>query len=167
MSTIIRSDEFYMREALKQARRALLKAETPIGAVIVKDGVILARGYNLRESKQDATLHAELIAIRKACRKVGSWRLTGCQLYVTLEPCAMCAGAIVLSRLDRVVFGAYDPKAGSCGSVMDILAHPSLNHHPQVTAGVLNEACGKIISDFFYDLRMEQRTRAVKDNPQH
>ena len=165
MSIARRSDEFYMREALKQARRALLKAETPIGAVIVKDGSILARGYNLRESKQDATLHAELIAIRKACKKVGSWRLTGCQLYVTLEPCAMCAGAIVLSRLDRVVFGAYDPKAGSCGSVMDILTHPSLNHHPQVTAGVLTEACGKILSDFFHELRKEHRTRAAKDNP--
>jgi tRNA(adenine34) deaminase len=146
-------DERFMREALKQARRALAKAEAPVGAVVVKDGKVVARGHNERETKQDATLHAELTAIRRACKKLGSWRLVGCELYVTLEPCAMCAGAIVLARLDRVVFGAADPKAGACGTVLDVLNAPGLNHRPLVRSGVLRDACAAILTDFFVKLR--------------
>ena len=147
------TDELYMREAIKCAKRAYAKGEAPVGAVIVKDGEIIARAYNEREAKQDATLHAEMTAIRRACKKVGFWRLTGCELFVTLEPCAMCAGAIVLARLDRVVFGAFDPKAGACGSVMNIFAEPALNHHPHVTSGVMLDECAGLLTQFFAKLR--------------
>ena len=142
-----------MREALKCARRAALRGEAPVGAVVVKDGEVIARARNEREAKQDATLHAEITAIRRACRKLGLWRLVGCELFVTLEPCPMCAGAIVLARLDRVVYGAPDPKAGACGSVMDITAAPALNHRPAVLAGVLREECAGLLTDFFRALR--------------
>ena len=148
-----RSDEYYMKAALRQANKALDKDEVPIGAVIVFDGKIIARGHNGREATNDATAHAEMAAIRQACRKLGSWRLIGCGLFVTLEPCPMCAGAIVLARFDRVVFGAWDPKAGACGSVMDVTQHPSLNHRPAVTPGVLEGECSALLSNFFKQLR--------------
>jgi len=146
-------DEFYMREALKCAKRAFAKGEAPVGAVIVKGGAIIARAHNEREAKQDATLHAEMTAIRKACKKLGLWRLTGCVMYVTLEPCAMCAGAAVLARLDRVVYGASDPKAGACGTVLDVIGAPGLNHRPEVSQGVMRGDCASLLTSFFTKLR--------------
>lgn len=142
-------DVFFMREALKEAEKAPEFDEVPVGAVIVADGEIIARAHNMRETAQDATAHAELMAIRRACEVLKSWRLTGCTLYVTLEPCPMCAGAIVLSRLDRVVFGAYDPKAGACGSLMNIPEDGRFNHRPEMVPGVLAEECGMALKDFF------------------
>jgi len=138
-----------MREALKEARQAAAAGEVPVGAVIVKDGKIRARGRNEREKKQDPCKHAELTAIQRAARVLGSWRLLDCTLYVTLEPCAMCAGAIVLARIPRVVYAAADPKAGACGSVLNILAEKKLNHRPEVTGGVLAAEAGQILKDFF------------------
>jgi tRNA(adenine34) deaminase len=120
-----------------------------VGALVVRDGVVVGRGANRTVRDDDATAHAEMIAIRAASRTLGSWRLDGCTLYVTLEPCAMCAGAIVLARVDRVVFGAWDPKAGMGGSVGDLLRHPRLNHRPEVLAGVMEDECGRILRDFF------------------
>ena len=147
------SHEWAMQEALREAEIARSYGEVPIGAVICRDGEVIARGHNMRETWKDPTAHAEMIAIREASRVLGGWRLAGCTLYVTLEPCSMCAGAIVLARLDEVVYGAVDPKAGACESVMSILGHSALNHHPNVISGVLSEACGGIIKDFFGQLR--------------
>ena len=142
-----------MKAALRQANKALAKDEAPVGAVIVRDGKIIGRGHNERETRNDAVAHAEIIAIRQACRKLSSWRLVGCDIFITLEPCAMCAGAIVLARLDRVVFGAFDPKAGACGSVMDVLRNPMLNHSPALISGVLSEQCSEKLTNFFRRLR--------------
>jgi len=147
------TDERFMREALKCARRAYAKGEAPVGAVVVKNGAVVARARNEREAKQDATLHAEITAIKRACRKLKLWRLTGCELYVTLEPCAMCAGAAVLARIDRIVYGAADPKSGACGTVLDIPAAQALNHHPKVAAGVLADECAALLTKFFSGLR--------------
>ncbi|MDR1453258.1 MAG: tRNA adenosine(34) deaminase TadA, partial [Candidatus Margulisbacteria bacterium] len=129
--------EYFMREALKQARKAWQNGDVPVGAVIVKSGRIIARGWNEREKKQDPCQHAEIAAIRRAARGLGSWRLLDCALYVTLEPCAMCAGAIALARIPRVIYAAADPKAGACGSVLNIPAEKKLNHRPEVVGGVL------------------------------
>lgn len=145
-------DERWMREALLQAREALLAGETPVGCVIVRGGEIVARARNRREELGDPTAHAEMLAIREAARKVGNWRLTDCCIYVTLEPCPMCAGAIVNARIRRVVFGARDPKAGCFGSVSDFAALP-FNHRPEVVGGVLAEACAAELSAFFQRLR--------------
>ncbi|MCF6097606.1 tRNA adenosine(34) deaminase TadA [Thermovorax subterraneus] len=142
-----------MGEALKEAQKAFDMDEVPVGAVIVKDGSIIARAHNTREMSQDATAHAEILAIRKACEAVGSWRLIGCSLYVTLEPCPMCAGAIILARLDRVVFGAWDPKAGAAGSVVNLFEVERFNHHPEVISGVLAEECGALLKEFFRQKR--------------
>jgi tRNA(adenine34) deaminase len=142
-------DEQYMRNALDLAREAVKRNEVPIGAVVVRDGSILAAATNRTIRDQDPTAHAELLAIREASSKLDSWRLDDCTLYVTLEPCAMCAGAIVLSRMKRVVFGAWDEKAGMAGSVGDLLRHPKLNHRPEVRAGVLAEECARLLEDFF------------------
>lgn len=142
-----------MGEALKEARKAFDIDEVPVGAVIVKDGSIIARAYNTREMSQDATAHAEILAIKKACEAMGSWRLIGCTLYVTLEPCPMCAGAIILARLDRVVFGAWDPKAGAAGSVVNLFEVERFNHHPEVISGVLAEECGALLKEFFRQKR--------------
>lgn len=147
-----------MRQALALARRAPLHADVPVGAVVVKDGAVIARGRNARERSADPTAHAELVAIRKAATKLGSWRLDGCTLYVTLEPCAMCAGAIVLSRLPRLVFGASDPKAGFVGSLGDLCRDSRLNHRPAVTSGVLGEECGRILVEFFREKRRAARS---------
>jgi len=145
--------EKYMALALNEARKAARKGETPIGAVIVKDGKVVSRGYNRVESGKDPTLHAEMIAIRRAAKKLDTWRLIGCTMYVTVEPCSMCAGAAVLARLDDVIAGAESDKSGACGSVKDILASDSLNHNVGYTVGVLGRECSELLSDFFKGLR--------------
>ena len=149
-------DERYMRDALASARRALAHGDVPVGAAVVKDGVVIARGRNARERDSDPTAHAEIVAIRRAARRLGSWRLSGCTLYVTLEPCAMCAGAMVLARLPRLVYGATDPKAGFTGSLGDLVRHPRLNHRVDVTKGVLAAECGRILVEFFRERRAEK-----------
>lgn len=149
-------DEFYMETAIEQAKKAENIGEVPIGAVIVKKGEIIAEAHNLREVTQKATAHAELLAIEKACGRTGFWRLTGCTLYVTLEPCPMCAGAIVQSRIDRVVYGATDPKAGCGGTLMNLMEEDRFNHQAEVVPGVLAEECGGLLSDFFRKLRSKK-----------
>ena len=144
------SDERLMRRAIREAELALAHEDVPVGAIIVgADGELLGTGHNERERLQDPSAHAELLAIREVAAKIGSWRLLETTLYVTLEPCAMCAGAIVLARIPRVVFGTADPKAGAAGSVLDILAEPRLNHRPSVTTGVLAPECAALLLDFF------------------
>ena len=156
-------DAFYMRAALAEAAQAYALGEVPIGAVLVDEtGEIVARGHNLRERDHDATAHAEMIAIRAACERLGRWRLSGLTLYVTIEPCPMCAGAIVMSRMDRVVYGGTDYKAGACESLFNIPGHPALNHHPEVTAGVLAEECAGIMKRFFRERRA--RKKAAQKN---
>lgn len=156
-------DAFYMRAALAEAAQAYALGEVPIGAVLVDEaGEIVARGHNLRERDHDATAHAEMIAIRAACKRLGRWRLSGLTLYVTIEPCPMCAGAIVMSRVDRVVYGGTDYKAGACESLFNIPGHPALNHHPEVTAGVLAEECADIMKRFFRERRA--RKKAAQKN---
>jgi tRNA(adenine34) deaminase len=147
------TDEQYIRNALDLASDAAKRNEVPVGAVVVRDGAIIAAATNRTVRDQDPTAHAELLAIREASSKLDRWRLEDCTLYVTLEPCAMCAGAVVLSRMKRVVFGAWDEKAGMAGSVGDLLRHPRLNHRPEVRAGVLAEECGRLLEDFFREQR--------------
>jgi tRNA(adenine34) deaminase len=146
-------EEYFMRLALREAERALSHDDVPVGAVLVHDGEVAGVGHNERELRQDPTAHAETIAIREAARTIGSWRLLDTVLYVTLEPCAMCAGAIVLARIPRVVYGAVDPKAGAAGSVLDVLAEPRLNHRPDVAGGLLAEECGELLRAFFRSRR--------------
>jgi tRNA(adenine34) deaminase len=146
-------DEEYMRLALDEARAALEHDDVPIGAVVVRDGEVVGAGHNERERRQDPTAHAEVLALRRAAGALGSWRVLDAVLYVTLEPCAMCAGAIVLARVPRVVWGTADPKAGAAGSVLDVLAEPRLNHRPLVTAGVLADDCGALLVEFFRSRR--------------
>ena len=156
-------DAFYMRAALAEAAQGYALGEVPIGAVLVDEaGEIVARGHNLRERDHDATAHAEMIAIRAACERLGRWRLSGLTLYVTIEPCPMCAGAIVMSRVDRVVYGGTDYKAGACESLFNIPGHPAINHHPEVTAGVLAEECADIMKRFFRERRA--RKKAAQKN---
>jgi tRNA(adenine34) deaminase len=143
------ADEQYVRNALDLARDAAKRNEVPVGALVVRNGTILAATTNRTIRDQDPTAHAELLAIREAASKLDRWRLDDCTLYVTLEPCAMCAGAIVLSRMKRVVFGARDEKAGMAGSVGDLLRHPRLNHRPEMRGGVLADECGRLLEDFF------------------
>ena len=152
------ADEQYVRNALDLAREAGKRNEVPIGAVVVRDGAIVAAASNRTVRDQDPTAHAEILAIREASSRLDRWRLDDCTLYVTLEPCAMCAGAAVLSRLKRVVFGAWDEKAGMAGSVGDLLRHPRLNHRPEVRGGVLAEECASVLSDFFAAQRTESIT---------
>lgn len=142
-----------MASALAEARRAELHGDVPIGAVIVRDGAVIAAAGNERELKKDPTAHAEVLAIRQASKELGGWRLPETTLYVTLEPCAMCAGAIILARIPKVVFGAWDPKAGAGGSILDVLAQPGLNHHPEVKGGVMRSECATLISNFFASRR--------------
>ena len=149
-----------MRLALAVAGRALPGGDVPIGAVVLDaDGTVIGEGFNRRELDADPTAHAEVLALRAASTRVGQWRLEGCTLVVTLEPCTMCAGAIVLSRVDRVVFGAFDPKAGAVGSLWDVVRDPRLNHRPEVVAGVLAEECGQVLREFFATHR--ELTRAA------
>ncbi len=146
-------DEYFMRLALREAERALEHDDVPIGAVVVHEGEVIGVGCNERELRQDPTAHAETIALREAARGLGSWRLIDAVLYVTLEPCAMCAGAIVLARVSRVVFAASDPKAGAAGSVLDVLGEPRLNHRPEVAGGLLADDAAALLQDFFGDRR--------------
>jgi len=143
------TDERFMRLAMDEARRALEHGDVPIGAVVVRGGEVLGAGCNERELRQDPTAHAEMIALREAALALGSWRVLDADLYVTLEPCAMCAGAIVLARVARVVFAASDPKAGACGSVLNVTGETRLNHRPAVAGGLLAEECGALLSEFF------------------
>lgn len=142
-------DEYFMRLALREASRAPEHEDIPVGAVVVKDGEVIGIGHNEREIRADPTAHAEVIALRDAARALGSWRVLDSVLYVTLEPCAMCAGAIVLARVPRVVFGTTDPKAGAAGSVLDVLAEPRLNHRPLVESGLLAQECADLLRAFF------------------
>ena len=142
-----------MRLALREAERATEHDDVPVGAVVVRDGEVVAAGHNERELRQDPSAHAEMLALREAARVLGSWRLLDAVLYVTLEPCAMCAGAIVLGRVPRVVYGTADPKAGAAGSVLDVLAEPRLNHRPDVAGGLLAPECAALLVDFFSSRR--------------
>jgi len=142
-------EEYFMRLALREAARALEHDDVPIGAVVVQGGEVIGAGHNERELRADPTAHAEMIALREAARALGSWRVLDSVMYVTLEPCAMCAGAIVLARLPRLVFGATDPKAGAAGSVFNVLEEPRLNHRPQVESGLLAEDCADLLRSFF------------------
>jgi tRNA(adenine34) deaminase len=142
-------EEYFMRLALREAARALEHDDVPIGAVVVREGEVIGSAHNERELRADPTAHAEMIALREAARTLGSWRVLDAVLYITLEPCAMCAGAIVLARVPRVVFGATDPKAGAAGSVFNVLEEPRLNHRPQVESGLLAEDCADLLRSFF------------------
>ena len=153
---IIASDKTYMQMALDLAQEAYRAEEVPVGAVLVQDGEILATGFNQREGLQDPTAHAELLAIRAAAEALDSWRLTDTTLYVTLEPCAMCAGAIIQSRISRLVFGTWDPKAGACGSICDLTAETRFNHRVVVHSGILAEDCRHLLQEFFQQLREAQ-----------
>ena len=150
--------EKYMKQAIRQAKKAMALEEVPIGCVIVRDGKVIARGYNRRNTDKNTLSHAELNAIKKASRVVGDWRLEGCTMYVTLEPCQMCAGALVQSRIDEVVIGCMNPKAGCAGSVLNLLQMEGFNHRVKITQGVLQEECSALLSDFFRALREQKKT---------
>lgn len=154
-------DEVFMKEAIKQAKKAEKLREVPIGCVIEREGKIIARGYNRRNTDHTSLAHAEMMAIKKACKRIGDWRLEDCTLYVTLEPCQMCSGAIVQSRIKRVVIGAMNKKAGCAGSIFNLLEEERFNHRAEVIRGVLEEECAKMMSDFFKGLR-EQKKEAEK-----
>ena len=151
------TDQKYMELALKEAKKAATIDEVPIGAVIVRDGKIIARGHNLREKTSDPTAHAEIVAIRKACKKAKSWRLEGSTIYVTVEPCAMCAGTILWSRIERVVYGAKDLKGGALGTTFDLYQVNNLNHYPDVTSGIMEEECSEIIKKYFKSKRINDK----------
>jgi tRNA(adenine34) deaminase len=153
------SEEKFMQAALAEARKGFSEDEVPVGAVVVVDGKIIARAHNLRESLIDPTAHAEILAIKKAAKKLGGWRLSGATLYTTLEPCPMCAGAIVHSRVRELVYGADDPKAGACGSIMNVVSSGHLNHRVKVRSGVLKKESSEILKKFFRKLRTRTRTR--------
>ncbi len=154
----LRDHDYWMRQAIAEAGKARARNEVPIGCIIVRDGKIIARGHNLRETTQDPAGHAELIAIRKAARKLGSWRLLDTILYVTLEPCIMCMGAVLLARIPTVVFGCYDPKGGAAGSLYNLSADPRLNHRVALLPQVLEQDCSRLLSDFFAELRKRKRS---------
>ena len=158
----MRDEEKFMKEAIRQAKKAYALREVPIGCVIVYEGKIIARGYNRRNTDKNTTYHAEINAIRKASKKLGDWRLEGCTLYVTLEPCQMCAGAIVQARIDKVVIGSMNPKAGCAGSVLNLLEMDGFNHKVEVERGVLEEECSTMLSGFFKELRMEKAKAKAK-----
>lgn len=147
------NDIYYMKEALKEAKKAYFKDEVPIGAIIVKDDKIIARGYNKREASHDPTAHAEIIALRKASKKLNSWRMPNTKIYVTVEPCAMCAGAILWARIDEVIYGTYDDKGGAISTCFKLYEQPNLNHRPRIKSGVLQKECQTLIKNFFKDKR--------------
>ena len=151
--------ERFMKEAIRQAKKARALEEVPIGCVIVYEGKIIARGYNRRNTDQNTTSHAEINAIRRASKKLGDWRLEGCTMYVTLEPCQMCAGALVQSRIDEVVIGSMNPKAGCAGSVLNLLEMDGFNHKVKVTRGILEEECSQMLSSFFRELREKKKQK--------
>ena len=148
-----KAKEYYMKQAIKEAEKAYEKLEVPVGAIIVKDGKIIARAYNQKESKTDTTKHAEILAIQKASKKLKSWRLIDCEMYVTLEPCTMCAGAIINSRIKKVYIGAMDEKTGAVGSVLNLFEDYKFNHKPEVEKGILKEDCESLLKQFFKELR--------------
>ena len=156
IQNIEQTDIKFMKEALRQAKKAYKLDETPIGCVIVHEGKIIARGYNRRNTDKSPLAHAEITAIRKASRKLGDWRLEECTLYVTLEPCQMCAGAIVQSRIPRVVIGCMNPKAGCAGSIMNLLQVPQFNHQVELTTGIMGEECSRMMKTFFKELRQKK-----------
>lgn len=168
MKKVLTEDEKYMKEALKEARKAYRLGEVPIGCVIVYEGKIAGRGYNRRNTDKSTLSHAEITAIKKASKVVGDWRLEGCTLYVTLEPCQMCSGAIIQARIDRVVMGSMNPKAGCGGSILNILEHESFNHQAQVTRGVLEPECSELLTTFFKELRVRVKAerQLKKENAQ-
>ena len=151
--------EYFMKEAIKEAKKAEQMTEVPIGAVVVYQGEIIGRGHNQRETQQQAAAHAEMFAIQEACEKVGSWRLENSQLFVTLEPCVMCSGAIQLARVEEIYFGAFDPKGGACGSLLNIATDERFNHWSYVESGILAEECGQLLSQFFKKLREAKKLR--------
>lgn len=155
----LHSDDYFMREALRQAAKAYEAGEVPVGAVIVREGRVIARAFNQVELLKDATAHAEMLALTQAEEVTGDWRLTGCTLYVTKEPCPMCAGAMVHTRLARVVFGASDPKAGAAGSAMNLLQFPSLNHRCEITRGVCEQECRSWLQNFFTEQRLTEKSK--------
>lgn len=155
----LQEKEVFMREALKEAQKAYDQEEVPIGAVVVLNGEIIGRGHNLREKEQDATLHAEIKAIRQANQHLGSWRLEDCELFVNLEPCPMCSGAMILARMKKVVFGAFDPKAGTAGTFMNLLQDSRFNHQVEVEQGILEDECKEILQQFFKGLRERNKKR--------
>ena len=157
-------DEKYMNEALKEAKKAYDEDEIPVGVVIVKDGKIIARAHNKNEQKKDTICHAEILAIQKASKKLNAWRLTGCTMYVTLEPCPMCAGALINSRIDKLVYGTKDEKTGACGSVLNLLDDYKFNHKVEVQNDVLQEESEKLLKDFFKDLRKRLNNGKKKSN---
>jgi tRNA(adenine34) deaminase len=158
---LIRDDEQGMQAALREARVSEEADEVPVGCVIVHEGLVVGRGHNQTEGLQDATAHAEILAIGAASNALGSWRLHECTMYVTLEPCMMCAGAIILARVGRLVYGAADPKAGGCGSVLDVIHEPRLNHRVEVVTGMLAEECGTLLKEFFQKKRRQAAEREV------
>jgi len=153
-------DAIYMQQAISQARNAWALGEVPVGALVVKDGQIIATGFNQPIGNHDPTAHAEIMALRAAATILGNYRLPGCEMYVTLEPCAMCAGAMMHARLTRVMYGASDPKTGACGSVLNLFEQEKLNHHTEVTAGVLAEECGTLLKEFFAERRQAQQKQS-------
>jgi len=161
------TDADYMRHALELARQAQNAGEVPVGAVVVKGGEIIGRGFNAPISRRDPSAHAEMMALRDAAQNIGNYRLVGCELFVTLEPCLMCAGAIMHARIARVVYGASDPKTGACGSVVDAFAELRLNHHTEVYGGMLAEECGLMLSNFFALRRVQQKTEDERQKTDH
>ena len=157
-------EEKFMKEALKEAKKAYDKLEVPVGAVIVKDGKIIARAHNLKETKMDTTKHAEILAIQKASRKLGAWRLLDCEMYVTLEPCSMCAGAMINARIKKLYIGALDEKTGAAGSVFNLFEDYKFNHNVEVEQGVMKEECEKILKGFFRDLRRLKSKNKIKND---
>lgn len=153
----------FMAEALKEAEKAAEMGEVPVGAVIVRDGEVIAKGHNMTESTKDPTAHAEMLAIRQASQKLGGWRLIGCHMYVTAEPCSMCAGAIVWSRIEKLFIGTMDPKAGACGSVFNIPQEKKLNHFVEIETGVMEEECAQIMRAFFRKLRSKNNKRSEEE----
>ena len=152
--------EIFMKEAIKEAKKAYKKEEIPVGAVIVKDGKIIAKAYNLKETKKTAIAHAEILAIQRAAKNLGTWRLSNCEMYITLEPCTMCMGAIILSRIKKIYIGAMDEKTGACGSFIDLQKY-KYNHKPEIETGIMEEECSKIIKDFFKFLRLKNGGKNV------
>ena len=150
-------EETFMKEALKEAKKAYKKDEVPVGAIIVKNGEIIAKAYNIKETKTDTTCHAEILAIKKASKKLNAWRLENCEMYVTLEPCPMCAGALIQSRIKKVHIGTMDYKTGACGSVLNLLEDYKFNHKVECETGIMKEQCEKILQDFFKELRKKKK----------
>ena len=155
---LVQLDERFMAEALKEAKKAFSDKEVPVGCVIVHDGMIIGKGYNRTESLQDPTAHAEILAITAASEHLSSWRLNGCTAYCTIEPCAMCAGGLVLARVERLVFGTFDPRFGACGSVFNIVQEPRLNHRMMVSSGILRDDCAAIMQEFFKKMRVKNES---------